>query len=166
MQLTLTTHLDPPMPANPHPTFRDEAPRSILVHQDFVEWFYSKDSDQQFVKRARFSLNKLLSHGYVTGSKPLVGPGKGWLRAGLGGGTGYSKYMWYATHTTAVGQELGLKFHEIAVRMGLKKAPAPAPKRLTGVSDKSLLSGFAGDVLAVPGAAANKLKRLYTEYTE
>jgi len=117
MQFTLTTHLDPPMPANPHPTFRDEAPRSILVHQDFIEWFYSKDSDQQFVKRARFSLNKLLSHGYVTGSKPLAGPGKGWLRAGLGGGTGYSKYMWYATHTTAVGQELGLKAHEIAVRL-------------------------------------------------
>lgn len=117
MQLTLSTRLDQPMPANPHPVFRDEAPRTILVHQEFIEWFYSKDSDQHYVKRARFSLNKLLSHGYVTGSKPLVGPGKGWLRAGLGGGHGFSKYMWYATHASAMGQELGLQSHEIAVRL-------------------------------------------------
>jgi len=117
MQLTLSTRLDQPMPANPHPVFRNEAPRTILVHQEFIEWFYSPENDKQYVKRARFSLNKLLSHGYVTGSKALSGPGKGWLRAGLGGGTGYSKYMWYATHTTSMGQQLGLQSHEIAVRL-------------------------------------------------
>jgi hypothetical protein len=117
MQLTLSARLDQPMPANPHPVFRDEAPRTILVHQEFIDWFYSKDSDQHYVKRARFSLNKLLSHGYVTGSKSLVGPGKGWLRAALGGGNGFSKYMWYATHASAMGQELGLQSHEIAVRL-------------------------------------------------
>lgn len=117
MQLTLSTRLDQPMAANPHPVFRNEAPRTILVHQEFIDWFYSPESEKQYVKRARFSLNKLLSHGYVTGSKSLSGLGKGWLRAGLGGGTGYSKYMWYATHTTAMGQELGLQSHEIAVRL-------------------------------------------------
>jgi hypothetical protein len=117
MQLTLTSRLDQPVPANPSPQFRDEAPRRILVHQDFVDWFYAKDSDQTFVKRARFALHKLQAHGYVTGSKSLVGPGKGWLRAGLGGGTGFSQYMWYATHTTIKGQELGLQNNEIAVRL-------------------------------------------------
>jgi hypothetical protein len=117
MQLTITSRLDQPTPANPKPQFRDEAPRTILVHQDFMDWFYAKESDQTFVKRARFALHKLQAHGYVTGSKSLVGPGKGWLRAGLGGGAGYSQYMWYATHATTKGQELGLQKNEIAVRL-------------------------------------------------
>jgi hypothetical protein len=117
MQLTITSRLDQPAPANPKPQFRDEAPRTILVHQDFMDWFYAKESDQTFVKRARFALHKLQAHGYVTGSKSLAGPGKGWLRAGLGGGSGYSQYMWYATHASTKGQELGLQKNEIAVRL-------------------------------------------------
>ena len=117
MQLTLTSRFDPPNPANPTPHFRDEAPRRILVHKDFLDWFYASDSDQTFVKRARFALHKLQAHGYVTGSKSVVGPGKGWLRAGLGGGSGYSQYMWYATHASAQGQVLSLQSNEIAVRL-------------------------------------------------
>lgn len=64
-------------------------------------------------------------------------------------------------------QAMTMKYgDEIAVRMGLKKATPPPRQQPAGLSDRSLLRGFAGDVLAVPGAAANKMKRLYTEYTE
>ena len=118
VQLILTKELDSPSPPQPNPTFRSGSPRSLLAHEEFVDWLFSPLSPRPQVKKARFVLKTLLAKGYAQGTKSLVGDGKGWLRAALGSGTnGYGYYLWYATHVGEIGKSLNLGPNEIAIRI-------------------------------------------------
>jgi phosphopantetheine adenylyltransferase len=105
---------EPPVLA---PRLRGSAPRSILVHVEFLEWLESSDAQLQFKKKARHHLQCLLAFGHAKGSKSVLGAAKGWLRAALGGSGGFQFYMWYATHATSVGKGFGLGDDEILVRI-------------------------------------------------
>lgn len=89
--------------------------RTIVAHQDFLEWLDAKDTDVAQRKKARLVLKRLLSSG-IAKNKSVVGVGKGWLRATLTGTAGSHFYLWYTTHGQLVGKSLGLKEGEIAVR--------------------------------------------------
>jgi hypothetical protein len=100
------------------PVLRKTARRSILVHDDFVNWLLDEAEVQpQFRKKARHQLQSLLAYGYAKGSKSVVGEARGWLRAPLGGSGGFQFYLWYATHLTSVGKAFGLSEREVLVRV-------------------------------------------------
>lgn len=91
--------------------------RDVLVHQDFLEWVDDKATDQNLVKKARFQIKNLLARGRSPNAKSVAGDARGWMRATLGGRGGFHYYMWYCTHSDEMGQELGLKAGQFAVRI-------------------------------------------------
>lgn len=118
MQLTInkaTEELKKPPQQNSAVKYLAGSGRTILAHQDFLEWFDTKDTDVAQRKKVRLVLKRLLSSG-IAKNKTVVGVGKGWLRATLTGTAGSQFYLWYTTHGQSVGKSLGLKEGEIAVR--------------------------------------------------
>ena len=118
MRLTINRaiqELKKPPQQNAAVKYRDGGGRTILVHQDFLEWFIAEDTDVSQRKKTRRVLKCLLSGG-VPNNKSVVGVGKGWLRATLTGTAGSQFYLWYTTHSQSVGKSLGLKEKQIAVR--------------------------------------------------
>jgi hypothetical protein len=111
------TAVKSPEPPVVSPQLKNLASRSILAHTDFLEWMEGAEAQLQFKKKARHHLQCLLAFGHAKGSKSVLGAGKGWLRAALGGSGGFQFYMWYATHATSVGKEFGLSDDEVLVRI-------------------------------------------------
>lgn len=100
------------------PTLRTTALRSILLHDDFVNWLFDDpDIQPQFRKKVRHQLQSLLAYGYAKGSKSVLGEARGWLRAPLGGSGGFQFYLWYATCSTSIGKAFGLTDREVLVRI-------------------------------------------------
>ncbi len=96
--------------------FKDSPTRKVLIHGDFLDWINDPASDRQFVKKARFQIKNLLARGYCPNGKSVVGEAKGWMRAALGGRGGFQYYMWHCGHASEVGQKLGLRAGQFAVR--------------------------------------------------
>ena len=118
MQLTINRaiqELKKPPQQNSAVKYLAGSGRTIVAHQDFLEWLDAKDTDVAQRKKARLVLKRLLSSG-IAKNKSVVGVGKGWLRATLTGTAGSQFYLWYTTHGQLVGKSLGLKEGEIAVR--------------------------------------------------
>lgn len=92
------------------------AGRRVLAHADFVDWMTSQSTDPRLLKRARFVLTELARSGYARGTKSVKGAAAGWLRAPLGGASGYHFYLWYVTGASSLGRELGVGADEIVVR--------------------------------------------------
>ena len=89
----------------------------MLIHRDFEDWFSNPATDQQFVRKARFQIKNLLARGYCPNAKSVVGEGKGWLRAALGGSGGFQYYLWHCGHASEIGKSLGLGPGQFAVRI-------------------------------------------------
>jgi len=90
--------------------------RSVVVHEEFLEWFTDTSTNPIFSKKARFQIRNLLTRGFHPGDKSVMGAGKGWMRSSLGGRGGFQYYLWYVGHGGAIGDELGLGPGQFAVR--------------------------------------------------
>ena len=120
MEYSLAAYVDqisPEKPPTEHVEFDNSRVRNVLIHEDFLNWIHDPASDQQFVKKARFQIKNLLARGYCPNAKSVVGEAKGWMRAALGGRGGFQYYMWHCGHSSEIGQALGLKAGQFAVRV-------------------------------------------------
>jgi len=100
-----------------HSDYRDDATNRLLVHSEFFDWIYESTTPESTRRKAVYVLQTLLTRGYAQRTKAVTGEGKGWLRAGLGGNSGYQWYAWYATAQSEMGTRLRLERGEIAVRV-------------------------------------------------
>lgn len=114
---SLTSELNAPPSPVAAPKLQESSQYKLFAHSDFVEWLENQPDDDSIAKRAQFSLRNLMAYGYAPKTKGVVGAGKGWLRALLGGNGGSHFYLWYTTWAYEPGHELGLSHGEIAVRL-------------------------------------------------
>ena len=110
MQITLENSqnsLEKPPDPKVAVSFEPNDIRRVFIHQDFEEWFSDPATSQSYQKKSRFHIKNLLTRGYCPGSKSVVGPAKGWLRASLGGTGGFHFYLWYVNAGSEIGASLG-----------------------------------------------------------
>ena len=120
MQITLgnsQNSLEKPPDPKVAVSFEPNDVRRVFIHQDFEEWFSDPATSQSYQKKSRFHIKNLLTRGYCPGSKSVVGPAKGWLRASLGGSGGFHFYLWYVNAGSEIGASLGLESGQFAVRI-------------------------------------------------
>jgi hypothetical protein len=117
MKYSLTNELNAPPSPIAAPKLQESSQYKLFAHSDFVEWLEDQPDEDPVAKRAQFCLRSLLAYGYAPKTKGVVGAGKGWQRALLGGNGGSHFYLWYTSWAYEPGQELGLSQGEIAVRV-------------------------------------------------
>ena len=88
--------------------FRDESEYTVVVHEDFFDWFAGAPAPAQ-QKRARYCLRELLVAGACARRKNVQGAAKGWVRTQLGGTGGSHYYLWWAPfgYPAVDGSDLG-----------------------------------------------------------
>ena len=96
--------------------FRDESDYTVLVHEEFLEWFANAEVPAQ-QKRARYCLRELLVAGACARRKNVKGAAKGWVRTQLGGTGGSHYYLWWAPFGYPAVGDSDLEHGEVLVRV-------------------------------------------------
>lgn len=99
------------------PRLRQVKSKKVWLHQDIVGYREDERLERRTKNKVARHLESLAARGEVLGrQKDLVGPGRGWLRAALGGSGGYQYYLWYAISGYGVGADIQLPEGEYLVR--------------------------------------------------
>lgn len=68
----------------------------LRLHQDFLDWLWSDQTDSRLKRRANLVLRQLAAFGRTSIVKSVRGVARGWRRSPLGGNQGRQFYMWWA----------------------------------------------------------------------
>lgn len=99
------------------PRLRQVRCNKVWLHQDVVGYREDGRLERSSKNKIARHLEGLAARGEVLGrQKDLVGPGRGWLRAALGGSGGFQYYLWYAVPGYGVGADIQLRDGEYLVR--------------------------------------------------
>lgn len=96
--------------------FRDESDYTVVVHEEFLDWFASGAAQAQ-KNRARYCLRELLTAGACARRKNVSGPAKGWVRTQLGGTGGSHYYLWWVPFGYPAADGSDLDPGEVLVRV-------------------------------------------------
>ncbi len=88
----------------------------LLLHEDFVYWLASDQTDGRLKKRANLVLRQLAAFGRTSIVKSVRGVAKGWRRSPLGGNQGRQFYLWWAPTGAPPVAELPLAKDTVLIR--------------------------------------------------
>jgi hypothetical protein len=99
------------------PRLRQVKSKKVWLHQDIVGYREDQRLEKSTKNKVARHIEGLAARGEVLGrQKDLVGAGRGWLRAALGGAGGFQYYLWYAISGYGVGADIQLPEGEYLVR--------------------------------------------------
>ena len=96
--------------------YRDEGNFTVVMHDDFFEWFSQTPAFPQ-QKRARRCLRELLVAGVCARRKNVKGAAKGRVRTQLSGTAGSHYYLWWAPYGYPAVDGSDLASREVLVRL-------------------------------------------------
>ena len=88
----------------------------LLLHQDFVSWLWSPQTDSRLKRRANLILRQLSAFGRTSIVKSVRGIARGWRRSPLGGNQGRQFYLWWVPNGAPPIADLALPKDTVLVR--------------------------------------------------